>query len=168
MGKRLPFFPTSIWDGSGENRPAPVELIDSSPDFDDWDQMTAEVISLEVQVGGLLVSTNLEEWQDFSSLSNNWTNKTGYTASYKKWGSLIKVRGAVVPGTITDGTTITTLPVGFRPAHILSFPVVGSEVDAEDVNAKVVIGTDGTIKIYNLTSTTVSIDLSTIIFFDDE
>lgn len=38
-------FPTSIWDGSSVNRAS--RAVDAGPDYEDWDQIVAEVIAMQ-------------------------------------------------------------------------------------------------------------------------
>lgn len=63
-------------------------------------------------------------WYLISSLLNGWANfGGGYApAEYSMDGSgMVHVRGAVSPGTLTYGTTLATLPAGFRPAYAQRF-----------------------------------------------
>jgi len=81
------------------------------------------------------------------TLGASWVNfGSGYTSAGYRKDTLgrIWVRGLIKSGTTTDATVLFTLPSGYRPAgNILR--TVGSN---SGVNAYVVIGTDGTIKIY--------------------
>lgn len=50
MGKATADFPGAVWDGSSITRADPVVNIDKAPDFEDWDQMTAEMIAVETEL----------------------------------------------------------------------------------------------------------------------
>jgi hypothetical protein len=40
-------YPVSIWDGSSPTRNGNVSIINRHPDFEDWDQITAELIAVQ-------------------------------------------------------------------------------------------------------------------------
>jgi len=87
------------------------------------------------------------------TLGASWVNfGSGYTsAGYRmdKQGR-VWVRGLIKSGTTTDATVLFTLPSGYRPAgNILR--TLGCNAGG---NPYVVIGTDGTIKIYSVTGNT--------------
>lgn len=77
-----------------------------------------------------------------ATLENSWVNFGGSfaTAQYRKIGSLVELRGVIKDGTSTDGTTMLTLPAGYRPAATLIF--------ATDPAVRFDIASDGTVKIY--------------------
>jgi hypothetical protein len=94
----------------------------------------------EVQAGtaGNLVATaarlkaeldrriNPEAWIA-PSLVNGWSNFGGVTqaAGYRKTPTgEVQLRGLIKDGTITEGTTLFTLPSGYRPAAQRSFPAI--------------------------------------------
>lgn len=63
------------------------------------------------------------------SLSAGWTGSYGF--GYKKLtNGIVYIRGRLTPGTETDGTTIFTLPAGYRPVdatvNIITSNIVGS------------------------------------------
>jgi len=66
------------------------------------------------------------------TLQNGWTAYTGSgggwtTPAYgKSAGSIILMKGIIAGGTTTYGTTITTLPEGYRPKTKSIFPVMSS------------------------------------------
>lgn len=51
MSVNQPNFPTTVWDGLSPDRSS--RLIDSPPSNEDWDQMVAELISVQTVVAGL-------------------------------------------------------------------------------------------------------------------
>lgn len=58
------------------------------------------------------------------TLSNSWVNVAGRRpAGYRKILDLVQVEAQITTGTATDGTTLFTLPAGFRPAFDLVVPV---------------------------------------------
>lgn len=104
-------------------------------------------------------------WTAVPALQNSWTNASGYqTAQYSRSESgRVRLRGQIAPGTLTAGTLLFTLPVGFRPAAKESFPVI-SEV-AAGATTSVIVDTDGTVKIGSIAVTTASsISLSGVQF----
>lgn len=60
-------FPDKIWDGSSVSRSAPVDSYDKSPDFQDWDRMTAEVISMQEDLRNLDAS-NIKPLEDYACI----------------------------------------------------------------------------------------------------
>ncbi|MFA5387960.1 MAG: GDSL-type esterase/lipase family protein [Candidatus Paceibacterota bacterium] len=80
-----------------------------------------------------------ERQMDFSittalSLQNSWANLgAGYaTASFTMTADrLVKLQGIVNGGTTTRGTTICTLPAGYRPAAALIFATVSGDAFAQ-------------------------------------
>lgn len=65
-----------------------------------------------------------ETWHAMT-LQNSWVNQGGtrVTAQYRRVPSpakSIELVGAIKNGTITDGTTIATLPAGYRPASTIT------------------------------------------------
>lgn len=59
MGQATAQFPAAVWDGTSETRDAPVSNQDKAPDFEDWDQMVAEVRATQTEVLGGLDDTNV-------------------------------------------------------------------------------------------------------------
>lgn len=82
----------------------------------------------------LYTSSATEPWHALS-LQNSWTNRGGsdVTAQYRKVVSppnTVEIIGYIASGTVTDGTTLFTLPTGYRPAHNCVFPVYSPNVVA--------------------------------------
>jgi hypothetical protein len=59
------------------------------------------------------------------SLSNSWTNGAGYRAASYALSpfNILRLSGGIQGGTLTDGTTVFTMPVGFRPPNAVQFPI---------------------------------------------
>lgn len=80
-----------------------------------------------------------------ATLQNSWVNYGGLyaPASYRKdkYGR-VHVRGLIANGTITNGTVLMTLPVGYRPAAKLLFP---AETGGAGQQARVDVLADGTV-----------------------
>ena len=92
-------FPTSVWDGSSPNRAS--RAVDAGPDYEDWDQIVAEVIAM--QGGGTAVGTG----------------GTGVTVS--------QAAPQVVTTTLTvDGLSVTMTDAGAAGSHgtasLFTFP----------------------------------------------
>lgn len=74
---------------------------------------------------------NPAEIWNVAALVNGWTNLGGnnVSAQYKRVASppfAVWVIGTIVPGTKTDGTTLFTLPVGYRPAGTSFYPLASN------------------------------------------
>lgn len=94
-----------------------------------------------------------EAWTNFT-LQNGWTNPGGSydSAGYRKMpDGTVLLRGAMSPGTASNGTTIFTLPSGYRPLKNQIFKVVA---DAGGPESRIEIDTAGVTKIYDATATT--------------
>ena len=57
------------------------------------------------------------------TLINSWTNQGGYTTQYRRVGTAVVLRGAVVGG--ASNSSAFTLPVGYRPAARQNFASIG-------------------------------------------
>jgi len=97
-----------------------------------------------------------ESWS-VASLQNSW-NVTGVGVfdppGYRKMpDGTVMLRGVTVAGTKTDGTTIFTLPSGYRPArrkHIaVSGDVIG-QTPVIQINGISDVGTEGQVKIFRM------------------
>jgi hypothetical protein len=99
-----------------------------------------------------------------ATLSASWVTIGGSysTPGYRKVGSSVYLRGTLSGGLITDGTVILTLPVGYRPTASERFSMSSSTSGA----MRALIGSDGTVSIYGVTSGA-TIGLSGIRFFVD-
>ena len=65
-------------------------------------------------------------WSNLS-LTSGWSDYAGrQDAEYRKVGDEVQLRGVIDGGTTTSGTTIATLPSGFRPPAEDLFPIAGS------------------------------------------
>jgi len=91
--------------------------------------------------------------QDEPLFENNWTNyntATHASAAFYKQMNRVEISGFIAGGTTTSGTTIFTLPIGYRPDFMTVFPSVN--VGWNPITLEV--NMDGTVKIYNCTSNT--------------
>ena len=88
------------------------------------------------------------------TLQNSWGHYAGQQPlSYRKVGDIVYMRGCVSGGTI--GSTLTTLPAGFRPPILLAFPLVCTL--AAGPGPEINIKPDGTCTISNTTNTYVHV-----------
>jgi hypothetical protein len=64
------------------------------------------------------ISTNVIPTWVAATLQNSWINFGGAesNAGYTKVGSTVRLRGIIKNGTVTAGTTLFTLPSGYRPS----------------------------------------------------
>ncbi len=68
-----------------------------------------------------------DDWHPFV-FQNGWSNAGGteVTCQFRKvwWPpNGLQLVGEMVAGTVTNGTIITTLPAGYRPKRVTSFPI---------------------------------------------
>ncbi len=83
------------------------------------------------------------------NLQNSWVNfDNGYTtAGYTKTTSnVVVLKGLIKSGTATTGTTVCTLPVGYRPSAKLIFST-STNASPEGVAARVDVDTSGAVQI---------------------
>lgn len=86
-----------------------------------------------------------QTWANLT-LQNSWVAYGGsnQTPQYcLVGGGLVMLRGSCKNGTATDGTTLTTLPEGFRPPASLGFTVWN-----DNVQCNLSILANGQVKIY--------------------
>lgn len=96
-------------------------------------------------------------WQPIT-LSGGWTNRAGYTvASYRKLfsGSNLQIVLNLSAGTTANGTTIFTLPVGYRPLSIVQMSIITRIAAAPQQMGTIEIDTGGLAKIYDVGATTI-------------
>lgn len=141
-------FPGSKWDGSphGGNLEA---------------QLVAEMQAVQDRL------VNGAAWQALTP-GNGWTQTASQSVfGFRQEGMRIHLRGQITPGTITDGTTLATLPAGSRPAHQVALRVAGGGTSPTLAATKILIGTDGTIKIYGIDGTVTSLDVTSSFQMDN-
>lgn len=105
-----------------------------------------------VSVGGTFTSgywrIDGEDWHNVS-FANSWTNTGGGFANvqYKKTpDGFVHLRGHTTAGTKADGTTLFTLPTGYRPTHTVQFNTSPNHQGSPAVCVQ--IQTDGQVKVY--------------------
>jgi hypothetical protein len=98
------------------------------------------------------------DWQTLpaAALQNGWTLDNPAVNGAVYYGLLVdkvSMKGPLLPGTKTDATLLFTLPSGYRPlfGQVVLIPqAVGGSVAA----AALLIGSDGTVKLYGAPSCT--------------
>lgn len=105
----------------------------------------------------------VEAWQA-PTLGSSWVNFAGgyQNAAYRKIGNRVFIRGMVKNGTITDGTVLFTLPIGYRPLGHELFTGYQSAGTAYRLN----VNSTGAVAIYGVTANA-WISLSNISFMVD-
>jgi len=105
-------------------------------------------------------NTHWELWFEISqpsklattlTLSNGWANLS-VAATARVVSGVLYVKGNLTSGTTTNGTTVATLPVGYRPSSTVYTPSVFQTGIYTYSPCVFVIATDGTIKIRGVTS----------------
>lgn len=151
-------FPGKVWDGSTPSGRVTGDL--KNPDFNDYNQVVDEVQAVQSYV---IPSA----WAALT-LTGGWTPAASQgVPSYRTVGGRVYLRGVMAPGTKTDGTTIFTLPTALRPTNKQTFRLCSSGPDTDDTGAKILIGTDGTGKLYGVVNA-ISLDLRSVEFFVDQ
>lgn len=79
--------------------------------------------------GGTIILKNTEEILRDLPLQNSWVDLGGgfSKARYQKNQNKIHLYGTIASGTTTDGTIISTLPVGYRPQEDVLLPVSSND-----------------------------------------
>lgn len=90
-------------------------------------------------------------------LLNNWANfSNGYAlaAFYKDKQSIVHLKGLLKDGITTTGTSIFTLPAGYRPNEIMTFVVV----NGPSTFARVDVYTNGEVRLISGSNASLSLD----------
>lgn len=85
-------------------------------------------------------------------MNNGWAALSGFRAVYRKYLGMLQLEVCATGTTTADGTTIATLPTGFRPPIQIAIPVAAPPTTAPAVGVmggRVTISPDGTVKIFN-------------------
>jgi hypothetical protein len=153
-------FPNQTWDGTSPGRATSTEY--AAPDGNDWNQIVAELQASQNFITAPAATT--------IALSNSWTNKANCAPpSYRKRGKTVILNGAIVPGTVTGGTKLFTLPAGYVPTDTITIAVVpnGSDTCASTDQPRVTILPTGDVDVYGVTGCQ-SLDLAGVRFETDQ
>jgi uncharacterized membrane protein len=105
-----------------------------------------------VQDGTTAATVPVDTWQEVT-LTSGWTAyTTAVRPRYKlNYDNSVSIEGRVIPpGTVTNGATIFTLSTGYRPPCQKYF----TAGVADGVSGSLIVGTDGTVKIWDFGATT--------------
>lgn len=98
-----------------------------------------------------------------ATLQNSWVAFSGTSATLKYIKStdgLIHIYGSLSSGTITNGTIITTLPIGFRPSEIIRAPLMVVNAGTPQL-AEISVEPDGNVRInYVLANNQININFT--------
>lgn len=117
-------------------------------------------MALPVSAGGILLASDINAllpptWTSITLLAS-WANRAGYAAAgYRKLhnGAILEiVLNLGGPGTQTSGTTIFTLPAGYRPINTVQLPLIGRIASTPQQVGALEIDTAGAAKIYDIGS----------------
>lgn len=86
-------------------------------------------------------------WTNFTLENNSQAYSDGLTPAYRKYNNQVFLRGCVKNVT-TNGTVITTLPEGYRPAMTRYYTIATGSI-----TATIEIGTNGQVKLANVIGT---------------
>lgn len=120
-------------------------------------ELDATDTALAARVTTLEANTTPSAWVDVSSFNGTWTNLDAATfqrARYRKVGDIVYIQGLVKSG--TSGTSVFTLPTGFRPPVALVF----ATDCASSAHARMDIEADGDVMVYAPSTTYVSLSCS--------
>jgi hypothetical protein len=112
-------------------------------------QLTAKVMGLANRLAAP------DTWHLFT-LQNSWTNSgSGVVAQYRYTSDNgVWIVANIIPGTVTNGTVVFTLPTGYRPQQQICFPVgVQTSLGLYDANDRVsflAVNTDGTCALFGV------------------
>lgn len=82
------------------------------------------------------------------TLQNGWSALNPYRNGYRKILGLLFIEASILAGTLVDGTTITTFPVGFRVAAPIICTITGVSQPVGSVSTRLAITPDGNCKVY--------------------
>ncbi|CNE45654.1 hypothetical protein [Yersinia intermedia] len=82
------------------------------------------------------------------TLQNGWSALNPYRNGYRKILGLLFIEASIVAGTLADGTTIATFPVGFRVADPIICTITGVSQPVGSVSTRLAITPDGNCKVY--------------------
>jgi Prophage tail fibre N-terminal len=82
------------------------------------------------------------------TLQNGWSALNPYRNGYRKILGLLFIEASILAGTLVDGTTITTFPVGFRVAAPIICTITGISQPVGSVSTRLAITPDGNCKVY--------------------
>lgn len=141
------------FNGAG-NVTAALTLANSGVSAGTYSQVT-------VNAKGLVTAANNGNAFANVTLSNGWVVTATGRAVYRKVGDNLQLDLKIQSGTATDGTSVGTLPAGFRP--LVDTPIVVASSAAVAVTAgvglpRVVVKADGTILCFNCTNTGIFIN----------
>lgn len=107
-------------------------------------QLTAKVLGLAARLDQFITG---DSWH-LLSLQNGWTNATQVSAQYRATrDGGVWIIANIIPGTLTDGTAVFTLPVGFRPNKQVCFNIAvqgsGMSFSASIPHAFLAVNTTG-------------------------
>jgi hypothetical protein len=99
------------------NRPTTKTIISTTQ----WGIPITDAVNLNVtDIAALKTATAVTAWTNLV-LTNGWTNVGGWgIPQYRKVGDMVQLRGLVSGG--AANSSLTTLPVGFRPPDQMTLP----------------------------------------------
>lgn len=105
---------------------------------------SASATYLQAELVAASVGVVPEPWTPIA-LQNGWTAYNTFPPAFMKdTEGFVRLRGEIAAGTWTAGTTILTLPQGYRPAQRAWFPVYGNSAPWVAILG---LGTDGALKV---------------------
>lgn len=116
------------------------------------DRVALAPVGTTYLIVGKILETVPAGWVNLT-LTGGWTQQGGFaTVGCKLYpDGTVGLRGSMVPGTLTDGTIVFTLPAGYRPAdqQVILVNSVGSPAQS-----RIRIMPSGAVDIFNCTSST--------------
>jgi len=104
----------------------------------------------------ILTAFAADTWHSIGTV-NGWVGGASYRKSVDQRSVLVAAIG-LVPGTITAGTTIWTIPAAWRPASIQQIPVTCDNPLAGNT-PRINVLASGAFNIYGISGTTASVNI---------
>ncbi|HGK4866200.1 TPA: phage tail fiber protein [Yersinia enterocolitica] len=164
--QRLTFKASNVVPTATENRPVTltgvwvIRAFGSVVNAGNLDaaHMASQIVLLQTKVETLETSIVTTPWISLV-LSNGWTALSGYRAVYRKVNGMVYIEMTLGSGGSTvEGTTVFTLPSGYRPSSPLTIPISGRLAGIEGGQPRVIVTPNGEGKVYG-TATGSSISL---------
>lgn len=166
--------------GNTISSPVVYGISNSAANGSNNSQVDGNVINLSGFSGASPVAVNVADWASRSfteaagqdsgwvaaSFQNGWGNLGGayQTVAYRKVGGVVYLRGLAAGGTTTDGTSVFTLPTGFRPSATEAFPIANAASPTNDTRIEITAA--GAVTVYGPVNNSY-VGLSGINFFSN-
>jgi hypothetical protein len=108
-----------------------------------------------------------DPWHNVGSFANGWGSAASPVFQYR-WsldGRSVLLTGQATPGTTTDGTTVATLPAGYRPGHN-QWVIPRRDNSTTDTDVAFRIDSGGVMTCFGIVATTTLVSFNTSFAID--